>query len=226
MSPVLSSETVRRSLILALALVVGLVFGADASAFHRRRVVVTYGPGYVSPALAGPSSFNPVGFGFGGYSYGGYPYYGYWGFMPGPYEGFSGYGPGAGPFYGQVAYNPYAAVGATGLDATAAAQCAITPPGYDPACGMSPHAYRRYLRRLNRAMLRCGYWGMPLGAPGAYGAMLGASALMDGDAETVMEDAAGDVIGIEPDASGEQVAPPASAAPVDESPRPGLEPTF
>ena len=127
MSPVLSSETVRRSLVLALALVVGLIFGADAEAFHRRRVVVTYGPGYVSPALAGPSSFNPVGFGFGGYSYGGYPYYGYWGFMPGPYEGFSAYGPGAGPFYGQVAYNAYAAAGATGLDATAAASAPSCP---------------------------------------------------------------------------------------------------
>jgi hypothetical protein len=228
---------------LALVVGLGLVFVSEASAIHRRRVVVTYGPGYVSPAFAGPSSFNPVGFGFGGYSYGGYPYYGYYGYLPGPYEGFSGYAPGGGPFYGQVAYNAYAAAQATGLDATAAGQSAIMPPGYDPACFMTPHAYRRYVRRLNRTLASCCYWGWgcPLVAPCAYGAMLGTSALVDGDGEEFIVGYTGDVtdevIGIDPSATdGEQVAPPTEAAPLDgtprnngplnDSPRPALEPSF
>ncbi|MES1213156.1 MAG: hypothetical protein ABUL64_01080 [Singulisphaera sp.] len=224
----------------ALALVCGIVLVSvpDAGAIHHRRVVVTYAPaaaaGYVSPACAGPSSFNPVGFGFGGYSYGGYPYYGYYGFLPGPYEGFVA--PGAGPFYGQVAYNAYAAAGATGLDATVAAQCAITPAGYVPASYMSPHAYRRYMRHVNRALMHCGYWCAPLPAVCAYGALLGTSAMFGEEGALVEEYG---YAGIEaPFGSnanvivGESVMPPvaeglpAEAVPAEESPRPALEPTF
>lgn len=242
MLAIVSSKWVRRGLVFAAVVGAGVTLASEANALHRRRVVVTYGPAVVPPIAAGPSSFNPVGFGFGGYSYGGYPYYGYYGFLPGPYEGFAPYAPvGAGPFYGQVAYNAYAAAAATGLDATAAGQAAITPPGYiyDPACGMSPHAYRRYLRRLNRAMIRGGYgYGYGYGAPGAYGTLFGASPLLDGELEEEAIDGltgeAGDtVLGIDPAMDGEQVAPPAPLeaaptenAPVDDAPRPALEPSF
>ena len=136
MSAVILSKWVRRGLAFAVVVGAGVTLVTDANAFHRRRVVVTYGPAVVPPIAAGPSSFNPDGFGFGGYSYGGYPYYGYYGFMPGPYEGFTEcrmLRRAPGPFYGQVAYNAYAAAGATGLDATAAW------PGRD-------HAARLWLR--------------------------------------------------------------------------------
>jgi hypothetical protein len=242
MSAVVSSKWVRRGLVLAVVVGASVALANEASALHRRRVVVTYGPAFVPPVAAGPSSFNPVGFGFGGYSYGGYPYYGYYGFLPGPYEGYAPYAPvGAGPFYGQVAYNAYAAAAATGLDATVAGQAAITPPGYvyDPACLMSPHAYRRYLRRLNRALIHSGYWCGPLGAPGAYGVLFGASPMLDGamDAESIdglPDDTTDSVIGIDPAATGgEEVAPPSpleaapsEKAPVDDAPRPALEPSF
>lgn len=242
MSAIVSSKWVRRSLILAVVAGTAVALVADANAFHRRRVIVTYGPAVVPPVAVGPNSLNPVGFGFGGYSYGGYPYYGYYGFLPGPYEGFAPYAPaGAGPFYGQVAYSAYGAAAATGLDATAAGQAAIMPPGYgcDPTCLMSPHAYRRYVRRLNRALFRSGYWCGPLGAPGAYGAMLGVSAFMDdGLDEEPIEGLGGEeldpTLGIEQsDVDGEQVAPPlpreavpSQTTPTDDAPRPALEPSF
>jgi len=209
------------SAILALAIVIG--GAAHAQAFHgRHRTVVVVPPAYVAagycPAPAGPSSFNPVGFGFGGYSYGGYPYYGYYGYLPGPYQGFSA--PGLGPMYGMTAYNPYAAAQATGLDAYPPAAAV----GYGPAtyC-LTPHQYRKYMRRMNRA-LACGWWCAPFAAPCAYGAVLGTAAFMEGefgdDVDAWDGDAAG-FGGIMPTETGaERVELPAA-----ESVQPRLEET-
>ena len=226
MSRLLTKRSVLRVGLWALSLGLGFVLVTEAQAFHgRRRTVVVYDAGYCPPAYAGPSSFNPVGFGFGGYSYGGYPYYGYYGFLPGPYAGFSGYGPPPGPIYGPASYNAYAAAAATGLDAVGSPQCAVGLPTCEAPCGMTPHAYRRYLRRLNRAMARCGWLCAPLAAPCAYGAILGTSAILDGgDAIDARDDVLGDSIDAQLDGpAAEPVAPPIKHSPVDESPRPGLE---
>ncbi len=230
--------TVSSFAVLGISIAAGLATQAQAFHGRHRAVVVAVPPAYVAagycpPAVAGPNSFNPVGFGFGGYSYGGYPYYGYYGYLPGPYEGFAA--PGLGPMYGMTAYNPYAAAQATGLDASAPGAAV----GYGPAtyC-LTPHQYRKYVRRLNRA-LACGWWCAPLAAPCAYGAMMGTAAFLDGEFADDLDPMNGDAVGFgadTPDATNaerielpqEEVAVPQageteSSTPAETSPGPRLD---
>jgi hypothetical protein len=208
----------------ALALLIGCAIVVDANAIHPRRRVVVYDAGCGLPASVGPGSLNPAGFGFGGYSYGGYPYYGYWGYMPGPYAGFSGYGPPAGPAYGMVGYSAYPAaiapLGAPGCGAGCPAPAACAPicgPALCDPCTMTPCAYRRYLRRMYRAMAWCSVPCVPA-AGCSYGALLGADVIGDDDATGIN----GETIEFQPNAPGaESVAPPAQ-----DRPSPSLDRTF
>lgn len=208
----------RRMIAAACAALLLTAFAADAQAIHPRRWA--YGPAYVGSSFAGPGSVNPVGFGFGGYSYGQYPYYGYWGYAPGPYSGWSGYGP---PAAGYVTYDPFAApvvAPAPGFAPGIAPGCAVAPAAYDPGC-MTPHAYRRYLRRMYRAMACCGYPCLPTVAPCGWGAAMGLEAL-DVGAEAEDEVIGADAANYPPgEMTVERVSPPAEATPA-----PSLERDF
>jgi len=215
-------SVVQRMAMCGAAVAVGLALAAEAQAIHPyRRAVWLYNAGYYGPAYAGPSSFNPVGFGFGGYSYGGYPYYGYWGYLPGPYAGFSGYGPPAGPAYGLAGYGGVAVPGGPVPGVVCATGYAVAPAACDP-CLMTPHAYRRYLRRMYRAMARCCWPCLPVAAPCSYAAILGVEAFVDDGATELSETMAGTAYEAQSAVSAaEQVAPP-----TEEPPRPGLERSF
>ena len=200
------------------ALAIALAIVAEAQAIHPyRRAAWLYDSGYGGPLYPGPSSANPVGFGFGGYSYGEYPHYGYWGYLPGPYAGFSGYGPPSGPGLGYAGYRELAAPGGACPDVGCEPACQVAPAPCAPACGMTPHAYRRYLRRMYRAMARCGLWCAPVPAPCSYGVMLGAEAIVDGEISGEF-DAGSEAIS---EIDAESVVPPA-----EEHPTPLLERSF
>ncbi|HEY2841350.1 MAG TPA: hypothetical protein VGJ26_19490 [Pirellulales bacterium] len=134
----------------------GMVAGADVVAYDR--------PCALAPGISG----NPVGFGFGGYSYGGYPLYGYAQYLPAAYDG-----------YGAVGYTPAVAVGlpggyGSGRGYTANLGVASAEPylaTYAPAdvaapcAGLSPRAYRRYVRRMCSAMARLTWVYFPMPIP-------------------------------------------------------------
>jgi hypothetical protein len=220
MPAIFCRDRIRRGAIAAAALAAVVVFAIEARAIHPRRAIVAYsaagcGPlGYppAYPGYVGPSSWNPEGFGFGGYSYGGYPYYGYWGYMPGPYEGIVA----PGPAYGLVGYGPGACV--PPVAEPCAPVCAAPVAPYTDPCVMTRCAYRRYMRRLCRAMARSAWPCAPMSALGCCAACLDTSA----DDEIVEATETGWNGVVEPgsatDGAVEQVAPPA-----EERPEPMLE---
>ncbi|MBI2826260.1 MAG: hypothetical protein HYX69_16385 [Planctomycetia bacterium] len=173
-----------------LAAFLGLALAEDAKALHRMRRAALAAdanyppvdPGGTMAYAGGGYGANPVGFGFGGYNYGGYPLYGYAAYLPAAYAGFNDYGyapvglglPGgygcfSGPAdlpYGIGCFGPrpcgwrLRARWACGAGCLAACEPAACAPACPPPC-VRPCAYRRYMRRLCRAMACCGWTCLP-----------------------------------------------------------------